>query len=148
VALFLAIATGGAMGVSLLGSKNIKNNSLTGRDIRDGSLSRRDMGAIPGPEVVVRAGPEGTLDCAAPGCVGRTQVNAMAAACLEDEVAVGGGVAMSASESALTASRPVYDPSSDRKRPTGWTGSGVVDLGVDPQGSVPLPHAWALCAPR
>ena len=149
MALVLASATGGAMGASFINGKDIKDGSVTGNDIRNGSLHKSDLAAAPGPDVVVRPGPEGFVDCTTPpGCSGRHELTSMAATCRGHEVAVGGGLTMPGSQSALTSSRPAFDEASESKRPTGWTGSGVIDLGIEPQGSIALPRAWVLCAAR
>ena len=46
VALFLAVSTGGAYAAkTLIASKDIKNNSITGTDIKDASIGPKDLSA-------------------------------------------------------------------------------------------------------
>jgi hypothetical protein len=133
------------MAVGTITGDQVRNGSLSGRDVRDGSLAARDLGRMQPPSVTVRRGAEGHLDCPV-GCQGTHSVTAQAVSCRKREVAVGGGVTLpaEAGTGAITDSRPIYDGA--KSDPTGWSGSGWVEIATTDSTSVPHPQAWVLCA--
>jgi hypothetical protein len=147
VALFLAVGTSGAAAVALVDGEQVENGSLTGRDIHNRSLAVRDLARLPAPNVTVREGPEAYFDCMQ-GCPGMHSVTAQPASCHRGEVALGGGVSLPAEPgtAAVTASVPIYRETGSGRKPTGWSGSGWVEIEATESSSIPAPRAWVVCA--
>lgn len=104
LALFIALATGGAYAAAQIGSDDIKRNAVRSTHIKNGQVRPADLKSRL-PHVVIRgeyiASTSGTVDCN-PG-----------------EVATGGGVGVDVQSTTYVARS---EPSPNSGVPRGWTG--------------------------
>ena len=154
LALFVALGGSSYAALKITG-RDVKNNSLTGRDVRalttkdvkNGSLLARDLapGQLPGPiRYVIRWSLGGTIACEGP-CGGPIpQTNR--AECEPGERATGGGIAMhpdQKADGAVTESQPLSD--SPTGPPVAWR--GAVRYTPPPEATVIWsPIVYAVCA--
>jgi hypothetical protein len=152
--LALFVALGGSSYAALrITGRDVKDNSLTGRDvraltsrdIRDDSLLREDFRSdgLPAHQIQVRFGPTGIGDCFT-GCAGVAETSSTAR-CEPGERATGGGVAAPSNfeDSVVTASYP--QPSELGSTPTGWYGTARFTVTTD-SAAIPSPQVWVVCA--
>jgi hypothetical protein len=124
VALVLACAGSAVAGAQMVSGRQVVDGSLTGRDLRNGSVQRTDLAA--GARMPVTT----TREAHAFGTTAQVR-------CATGEVAVGGG----GSVHAMDESKPILD---DQGVAVGWVVSGTADDGT-PDGAAagdgPVAHA-------
>jgi hypothetical protein len=147
LALFVALGGSSYAALKITG-RDVRNNSLTGRDIRslttkdvtDGSLRARDLDPSfsRNTEYVVRSHP---IAMGVPGGAGSAQNRSLTetARCEPGEHATGGGVGPFNESDVVALSRPA----ATGPNPTGWTGAVVTpgESRIFPGGIV-----YAVCA--
>jgi len=173
LALFLALGAGTATAAKMITGGNVKDNSLTGRDVRSlttrdirnssllaadfraGQLPRGERGQ-PGPAgtlgLAVREGPQGHGDCFS-SCEGPYSLS-REVKCARGERATGGGVkapALANYNAVVTESRPTFEgsptplPGGPQAKPTGWVGAVRFTVTASPA-AIPDPEVWVICA--
>ena len=157
LALFVALGGSSYAALKVTG-RDVKDNSLTGRDVRalttrdvkNGSLLAGDLapGQIPGPaKYVARFSGGSSTSCEGP-CGGphTTQIDAK---CEPGERATGGGVAMlqpdQEADGVVTESRPLWEPDDPSATPVAWR--GAIRYSSPPEATViSSPAVYAICA--
>ena len=160
LALFVALGGSSYAALKITG-RDVKNNSLTGRDVRslttkdvkNGSLLKADFapGQTPGsPGYAIRVSPGGTVVCE--GSCGGPHTVRNHVDCEPGERATGGGVSVtqpnqdapqSTGDAVVTESIPL--PDSSQQTPVGWRGE--IRYTPPPEATVIyLPVVWAICA--
>ena len=155
LALFVALGGSSYAALSITG-RDVKNNSLTGRDVRslttkdvrDGSLQARDLAADTLPELtlVTRVSQTfGVSPCEGP-CSGQPIEVANSVKCAPGEVATGGGVTaapVDGDDVSVTFSRP---NGAHESTPTGWEAGIRYTPRPDATAKFLSPTAWVICA--
>ena len=155
LALFVALGGSAYAGLTIDGG-DVVDGSLTGRDIRNGSVAQVDLeqavaarrrgrrgprgprgprGRSGATRVIVKTGPAN--DCTTPSCASVEQTNSVS--CDAGQSLVGGGAA-APQQALLVASRPT--PGTSGAAPTGWEARARAAQGA----LQAKPEVWALCA--
>ena len=149
VALLLAATSAGAAAV--IDGGDIRNNTVTGKDVKKKSLTRKDFrGSVRGPRGFQGApGPQGPQGAQGPAGatnvtvrVGPVELGASTASCNPGERAVGGGGFTGDDGGYLYNSTPAENAG---ETPTAWTASAAsaADATLDEPVNV---QAYAICA--
>jgi len=151
LALFVALGGTSYAALTITG-RNVKNNSLTGKDVRglttsdvkNGALRIRDFaaGELPQLTTTVRRGGSSTIYECFSDCGGRVVQIPARADCLPGEQVTGGGVSPTTGDDAVVIeSRP--DPPGSS--PTGWMGNVRYTIREEAASPQP-PDVWVVCA--